>query len=42
VLRRVEDKLGILTITEVDEGSAVGKFSGATAPKVGDAVGNAR
>ncbi|MGH9632505.1 MAG: CsgG/HfaB family protein [Bryobacteraceae bacterium] len=40
VLRRIEDKLGELTVTEVDEGSAVGKFSGAGAPKVGDSARN--
>jgi hypothetical protein len=28
----------MLTITSVDSGSAVGKFDGAGAPKVGDAV----
>jgi len=33
VLRRVEDRLGEMTVTEVDEGSAVGKFSGATPPR---------
>jgi hypothetical protein len=38
VLRRVEESLGELTITEVDEGSAVGTFSGPTTPKVGDAA----
>ncbi|MFB3827825.1 MAG: CsgG/HfaB family protein [Bryobacteraceae bacterium] len=40
ILRRVEDKLGEMTVTEVDEQSAVGKFSGGTAPKVGDTVKN--
>ncbi len=38
VIRKVEESLGDLTITEVDELSAVGKFSGAGKPKVGDAV----
>ena len=38
VLRRVEESLGEVTITEVDEGSAVGKFTGAGTPKVGDAA----
>jgi curli biogenesis system outer membrane secretion channel CsgG len=38
VLRRVEDSVGSLTITEVDADSAVGKFSGAGAAKVGDTV----
>jgi curli biogenesis system outer membrane secretion channel CsgG len=40
VIRRIEEALGELTITEVDEASAVGKYSGAGAPKVGDAVKN--
>ncbi len=38
VIRRVEDKLGVVVITEADEQSAVGNYSGATPPKVGDAV----
>jgi curli biogenesis system outer membrane secretion channel CsgG len=40
VIRRVEDKLGDVTISEVDEGSAVGKFNGAGPVKVGDSVKN--
>jgi hypothetical protein len=40
VLRQIEDPVGQLTITEVDATSAVGKFSGSGAPKVGDAVKN--
>jgi curli biogenesis system outer membrane secretion channel CsgG len=40
VLRSVVDAVGTLTITEVDESSAVGKFSGAGAAKVGDKVSN--
>jgi len=40
VLRSVEDAVGSITITEVDTGSAVGKFSGAGPAKVGDAVSN--
>jgi curli biogenesis system outer membrane secretion channel CsgG len=40
VIRTVEDTLGELTITEVDEVSAVGKFTGATPAKVGDRVRN--
>jgi curli biogenesis system outer membrane secretion channel CsgG len=40
VIRRVEDKLGEITISEVDEGSAVGKYSGTGQVKVGDAVKN--
>jgi hypothetical protein len=42
VLRRVEDKLGEMVLTEVDEGSAVGKFTGPAPPKVGDTVGNSK
>ncbi len=38
VLRTVVDAVGSLTITEVDESSAVGKFTGAAPAKVGDAV----
>jgi curli biogenesis system outer membrane secretion channel CsgG len=40
VIRSVVDAVGTLTITEVDESSAVGKFSGAGAAKVGDKVSN--
>lgn len=40
VIRRVEDSLGEVVITEVDEQSAVGRFTGATPPKVGDRVTN--
>ena len=40
VIRRVEDTLGEVVITEVDEGSAVGTYSGATPAKVGDKVRN--
>jgi curli biogenesis system outer membrane secretion channel CsgG len=40
VLRRIEETLGEITITEVDETSAVGTYAGATPPKVGDTVGN--
>ena len=40
VLRAVEDKVGAIVITEVDEGSAVGKFTGAQPAKVGDTVSN--
>lgn len=39
VIRRVEDSLGTVTITEVDELSSVGNYNGTT-PKVGDAVKN--
>jgi hypothetical protein len=37
-LRTVEDPVGTITITSVDEGSAVGSFSGSGQPKVGDMV----
>ena len=40
VLRSVVDAVGTLKITEVDEASAVGKFSGAAPAKVGDTVSN--
>lgn len=40
VIRTVEDTLGELVITEVDEVSAVGKFTGGTPAKVGDRVRN--
>jgi curli biogenesis system outer membrane secretion channel CsgG len=38
VLRSMEDAIGEVAITEVDASSAVGKFKGSGAPKVGDAV----
>jgi Curli production assembly/transport component CsgG/Flagellar assembly protein T, C-terminal domain len=38
VLRTIDSPIGVLTITSVDSGSAVGKFDGAGTPKVGDAV----
>jgi hypothetical protein len=40
VIRSVVDAVGAITITEVDEASAVGKFAGAGAAKVGDTVSN--
>jgi curli biogenesis system outer membrane secretion channel CsgG len=40
VIRSVVDAIGTLTITEVDDSSAVGRFSGAGAAKVGDKVSN--
>jgi curli biogenesis system outer membrane secretion channel CsgG len=40
VIRSVVDAVGAVTITEVDEASAVGKFSGAGSAKVGDTVAN--
>jgi curli biogenesis system outer membrane secretion channel CsgG len=39
-LRTVEQAVGQLQITSADEGSAVGTFSGAGQPKVGDTVKN--
>jgi curli biogenesis system outer membrane secretion channel CsgG len=38
VLRQVEDNIGQMTVTEVDAKSAVGKFTGAGKPQVGDVV----
>ena len=38
VLRRIEDKVGEVVITEVDEQSSVGRYSGNGTAKVGDAV----
>jgi hypothetical protein len=40
VLRAIQDTVGTITITEVEEGSAVGKFTGSGAAKVGDTVSN--
>ena len=40
VLRAIEETIGQMTVTEVDSGSAVGKFSGAGKPQTGDAVKN--
>ena len=40
VIRSVVDAVGAITITEVAAASAVGKFSGAGAAKVGDKVSN--
>ena len=40
VIRRVEESLGEVEITEVDELSAVGKYNGKTPAKVGDRVHN--
>jgi hypothetical protein len=36
VIRSIESKLGEVTITETDEVSSVGTFSGSSVPKVGD------
>lgn len=38
VIRRIEEKVGEVVITEADESSAVGTFTGAAAAKVGDRV----
>lgn len=38
VLRTVDSQVGTLTITSVDSGSAVGKFTGTGKPQVGDHV----
>ena len=40
VIRRVEDKLGEVVISEADESSSVGTYTGATPAKVGDRVAN--
>jgi curli biogenesis system outer membrane secretion channel CsgG len=40
VIRRMEDALGQVVITEVDEASAVGKFTGTAPAAVGDRVHN--
>jgi curli biogenesis system outer membrane secretion channel CsgG len=42
VLRSIEDPVGSLVITQVDEASATGKFTGSGAPQVGDTVSNAK
>jgi allophanate hydrolase subunit 2 len=42
IIRSVVDAVGTLKITEVDESSAVGKFSGAGPAKVGDTVSSAK
>jgi len=40
ILRSIEDKVGEVVITEVDERSAVGTYTGASPAKVGDTVRN--
>ena len=40
VIRRVEDKLGEVVISEADESSSVGTYTGATPAKVGDRGAN--
>jgi curli biogenesis system outer membrane secretion channel CsgG len=42
VLRSIEDPVGSLVITQVDDASAIGKFTGSGAPQVGDTVSNAK
>jgi len=42
VLKTVVTKLGVITITEVDDTSSTGTFAGAQTPKVGDAVQNSQ
>ncbi len=42
VLRSIEDPVGSIVITQVDEGSATGKFSGAGTPKVSDTVSSSK
>jgi curli biogenesis system outer membrane secretion channel CsgG len=41
VLRRIENAIGEVTITEADGSSSVGTFSGAGKPQVGDSIGKA-
>ena len=38
ILKKIENPVGDITITEVDSDSATGTFSGAAVPKVGDSV----
>jgi len=38
VIRTIEDSVGTIVITQVDEQSAVGKFNGPAPPQVGDTV----
>lgn len=38
VIRSIEENLGDIAITEVEDSSAVGTYSGSGAPKIGDAV----
>jgi curli biogenesis system outer membrane secretion channel CsgG len=42
VLRSIEDMVGQMTVTEVEEGSAVGKFSGTGKPQVNDTVSTSK
>jgi curli biogenesis system outer membrane secretion channel CsgG len=41
VLRSVEDRIGEVTISEVDEGSSVGTYTGSSPARVGDVVKSA-
>jgi hypothetical protein len=40
ILRSISDTVGSIAVTEVEETSAVGKFSGSGTAKVGDLVAN--
>ena len=42
VIRNVEDQIGMITISEVGDAYAVGKFSGPGQPKTGDTVSSAK
>jgi hypothetical protein len=42
VIRSVEDAVGSILITEVDEASAVGKFTGPAPAKTGDTVSTSK
>jgi curli biogenesis system outer membrane secretion channel CsgG len=42
VLRSIEEPVGTIVVTQVDEGSATGKFSGAGKPQVSDTVSNSK
>lgn len=42
VLRSIEDPVGTMLVTQVDEGSATGKFNGPGAPQVGDTVSSSK
>jgi hypothetical protein len=42
ILRRIENAIGEVTITEADASSAVGTFSGSGKPQVGDSIGKAQ
>lgn len=42
VIRRITDQVGEVAVTEADEASSVGKFTGSAPPKVGDVVSSAQ